>query len=660
MVGFSKSAGLSSTSPGGLSAGAGLSLFAGFSGESSSFSPLSLFSASEPGVWYDPSDLTTLFQDAAGTTPVTGLEQPVGLMLDKSKGLVYGAELISNGSFASGTSNWTAINSASISAAGGELTVTAGSGTGNTFGGAQQTITTVIGKRYFIVASVKTTSKRIGVALGGAGGYPTTTSTSFVTLQFSFVASATSSDIGLFFDNTAVNGDTFTVRSVSVRELPGNHASQSTAASRPVLSARVNLLTYSEQFDNAAWIKGGFLAFGSGSTANAANAPDGTLTADLLTPDTTLGLHRVVGPILTIPSGTPHRYSVYVKPNGYTKIGLREMSTTGDYAAYSLSGAGSVLDKSASATATVTALSDGWYLVSASIAATATSIRYSIYVLDPTYTSGAIEVNWTPNGTSGVYLWGADWRVTNDGVGLPAYQRVGAATSGSSTASGTADYDTVGFPVYLRFDGTDDSAATGNIDFSGTDKMSVVAGVRKLSEGSSFYAACIAELSAASDTTNGSFLLFGRDTFTPGYYEFGSRGTTFRLAATNDTAYAAPITNILTGLGDISGDTATLRVNGAQVAQTTTDQGTGNYGNHALNIGRRPNATLQAHIRLYGLLVIGRTLTATEIANMEDWMEAKTFGKDMAYIYSDELTTAEGDSITADDGDQIYMSVNYQ
>ena len=36
------------------------------------------------GAWFDPSDLSTLFQDAAGTTPVTAVEQPVGLWLDKS------------------------------------------------------------------------------------------------------------------------------------------------------------------------------------------------------------------------------------------------------------------------------------------------------------------------------------------------------------------------------------------------------------------------------------------------------------------------------------------------------------------------------------------------------------------------------------------------
>lgn len=48
------------------------------------WSPSSLFSASEPGAWYDPSDTSTLFQDSAGTVPVTAVEQPVGRMLDKS------------------------------------------------------------------------------------------------------------------------------------------------------------------------------------------------------------------------------------------------------------------------------------------------------------------------------------------------------------------------------------------------------------------------------------------------------------------------------------------------------------------------------------------------------------------------------------------------
>ena len=46
--------------------------------------PSALFALGEQGAWYDPSDMTTLFQDFAGTIPVTALGQPVGLMLDKS------------------------------------------------------------------------------------------------------------------------------------------------------------------------------------------------------------------------------------------------------------------------------------------------------------------------------------------------------------------------------------------------------------------------------------------------------------------------------------------------------------------------------------------------------------------------------------------------
>lgn len=48
------------------------------------FSPASLFSSSEKGAWYDPSDLSTMFQDSAGVTPVTAANQQVGLIRDKS------------------------------------------------------------------------------------------------------------------------------------------------------------------------------------------------------------------------------------------------------------------------------------------------------------------------------------------------------------------------------------------------------------------------------------------------------------------------------------------------------------------------------------------------------------------------------------------------
>lgn len=43
-----------------------------------------LFGNGEGGAWFDSGDMSTLFQDEAGTTPVTAPGQPVGKMLDKS------------------------------------------------------------------------------------------------------------------------------------------------------------------------------------------------------------------------------------------------------------------------------------------------------------------------------------------------------------------------------------------------------------------------------------------------------------------------------------------------------------------------------------------------------------------------------------------------
>lgn len=60
----------------GLNFGLGL----GGGGGVAAFTPLSL----SPTAWYDPSDITTLFQDSAGTTPVAASGDPVGKMLDKS------------------------------------------------------------------------------------------------------------------------------------------------------------------------------------------------------------------------------------------------------------------------------------------------------------------------------------------------------------------------------------------------------------------------------------------------------------------------------------------------------------------------------------------------------------------------------------------------
>jgi len=47
------------------------------------FTPADLFFLGEKGAYYSPSDISTLFQDEAGTVPVTADGDPVGLAVDK-------------------------------------------------------------------------------------------------------------------------------------------------------------------------------------------------------------------------------------------------------------------------------------------------------------------------------------------------------------------------------------------------------------------------------------------------------------------------------------------------------------------------------------------------------------------------------------------------
>ena len=89
------------------------------------------------------------------------------------------------------------------------------------------------------------------------------------------------------------------------------------------------------------------------------------------------------------------------------------------------------------------------------------------------------------------------------------------------------------------------------------------------------------------------------------------------------TTYPAPIANVVTGLGDISGDSAIIRVNGVVNNSSSADQGTGNYSNSVLNIGRRNNLSLPLNGRIYSLIVRGAASSATEITNTETWVNGK-------------------------------------
>jgi hypothetical protein len=169
---------------------------------------------------------------------------------------------------------------------------------------------------------------------------------------------------------------------------------------------------------------------------------------------------------------------------------------------------------------------------------------------------------------------------------------------------------------YLEFDGVDDGLRSADIDFTGTNTMSVFSGARKEAD----EVAVVAELSNTFGSNDGSFRLAS---IGGNVWRYSSKGNSGVNA--NATGYTPPVTSVLTGLSDIANDVTTIRVDGVEKASPTADQGTGPFGTYPLNLGARNNGSLlQLDGRVYGLIVRGALSNADEISSAEKYIGFKT------------------------------------
>lgn len=193
-----------------------------------------------------------------------------------------------------------------------------------------------------------------------------------------------------------------------------------------------------------------------------------------------------------------------------------------------------------------------------------------------------------------------------------AQLELGSTATAYQRVNSQYDITEAGVPTcyYVQADGVDDAYVTPTIT-PNTDKVQVFAGIRKLSDASR---GLLAEFSATPSLN--SFTLFAPNS-SANEYAWTSRGTGV-ASITSATTYPAPISNVITGLGDISGDTATLRVNGTQVAQSTADQGTGNFLAYPAYIYSRGGTSLPFNGLDFGHAVrFGPNLDAATIARVE-------------------------------------------
>lgn len=171
--------------------------------------------------------------------------------------------------------------------------------------------------------------------------------------------------------------------------------------------SRTNLLLRSEEFDTASWT-----AQGVGVTANATASPAGSATADLVYALAQVGAFKELQQNASVVSGTTYTYSIYAKASALRYIQIIGNGTVfGTFSVnYDLQTAAEISFSAGTSTVvarTIQALSNGWCRIAVSVTALSTSTSGRItFNLIPASNS-ARGVDWTGDGTSGIFVWGA-------------------------------------------------------------------------------------------------------------------------------------------------------------------------------------------------------------------------------------------------------------
>lgn len=204
------------------------------------------------------------------------------------------------------------------------------------------------------------------------------------------------------YDGYIMNATTNTAR---YNYTPGN---TSLAPKMLLEAASTNLITYSEQFDNAAW-NNLLLTVTSGATM----APDGTNTADSIVETSSTGTHALYQSITTTVAAV-YAMSIYIKPfpneSRYCFLRMDNQSSTTNYveAVFNLTlGTVAATTNGVNGTlafATIQPMINGWYRITLSGKpdTSGTVIRAFVGMTN----SGTGSASYAGSTTHGFYVWG--------------------------------------------------------------------------------------------------------------------------------------------------------------------------------------------------------------------------------------------------------------
>ena len=196
-----------------------------------------------------------------------------------------------------------------------------------------------------------------------------------------------------------------------------------------------NLITYSEQFDNAAWNKSSITV-----SADSTTAPDGTTTADSWLSTSTASGYVSVAP--TVTTGQPYTFSIFAKAGdmNWFRITNQSSGTSGGW--FNLTDGTLGTSNGAGNVSTITSVGDGWYRCERKFASYVTEGTSVIYA--PSSADGATTA---PGSNKFIYFWGAQVEKASSAstylpttssalVGLTGVTRGANGTTAASASSG--------------------------------------------------------------------------------------------------------------------------------------------------------------------------------------------------------------------------------